>query len=307
MNQKIAIIGAGMAGVAAGRALQAQGYEITLFEKSRGYGGRCATKRWEGHIVDHGAQYFTLRDERFRAAVEASSGSALQRLSAPVLDESGAPWPDSGRWFHRDGNNRLVRDLAQGLELRTEQTISDATALLQRHGGAYAHVISTAPWTQTAALFGLETTFTYIPCLTVLLAYDGTGLGRAAEAYAISDRSAPLAWSACENHKPGRISPGQTVFVAQLSEAFSRTHLEPPLEAYPELVRPLVEARWELPAAQFRAALGHRWRFARIQSPLILPQLPDDLHFAGDALTASRLEDAWRAGTELAESGRFSQ
>ena len=67
MRLKIAIIGAGIAGVSATNALNARGCNVTLFEKSRGYGGRCATKRWEGHTVDHGAQYFTIRDERFRA------------------------------------------------------------------------------------------------------------------------------------------------------------------------------------------------------------------------------------------------
>jgi len=66
-----------MAGVAAAQALKARGCTVTVFEKSRGFGGRCASKRWEGHTIDHGAQYFTIRDERFRAVVQAASGDAL--------------------------------------------------------------------------------------------------------------------------------------------------------------------------------------------------------------------------------------
>ena len=57
MNLRIAIIGAGLAGVSAGRLIADRGHEVRLLEKSRGCGGRCATTRWEGHIVDFGAEY----------------------------------------------------------------------------------------------------------------------------------------------------------------------------------------------------------------------------------------------------------
>jgi predicted NAD/FAD-dependent oxidoreductase len=127
-------------------------------------------------------------------------------------------------------------------------------------------------------------------------------LGRTAEAYAWRDPdpAAPLAWTACENHKPGRIVPGFTVLVAHLSEAFSREHLERPSEAYPDLVRPMIEEAWGLPANSFAAGLGHRWRFARVAEPLRVPGLPPGGHFVGDAVRASRVEDAWLAGLEFA-------
>ena len=56
MGRHIAIIGAGMAGLAAARSLTQAGHTITLYEKSRGVGGRVATRRLEGCIMDHGAQ-----------------------------------------------------------------------------------------------------------------------------------------------------------------------------------------------------------------------------------------------------------
>jgi len=299
MNPNIAIIGAGMAGVSAANALNARGCTVTLFEKSRGFGGRCATKRWEGHTVDHGAQYFTIRDERFRAAVQAASGDALMKLHTPVLDETGRELPDSGRWFHRDGNSRLVRDLARGLDVKTETTIARAENLLRHAGGGFDHVVSTAPFPQTARLFGTDAAFDYVPCLTVLLAYHGEGLGRTRECYAISNQCGPLAWSACENHKPGRIAAGFTVMVAQMSEAFSREHLERPPDEFAATVRPLVEGRWGLPVGNFATALGHRWRFARVARAMQPVKLPPGMHFAGDALTSSRIEDAWLAGAAI--------
>jgi hypothetical protein len=296
MSLRIAIIGAGMAGVSAGRLLADRGHRVTLLEKSRGCGGRCATKRWEGHIVDHGAQYFTLRHLDFSAAVQQTCGEALCRITAPVLDEHGAPLPDTGRYCHREGNSRVVRSMAAGLTLRTETTVTDVRALLAE----YDCVLSTAPLPQTAALFGHTISAEYIPCLTVLLAYRGEPTGLCREAYALSDHTSDLAWSACENHKPGRIATGCTVMVAQMSEAFSRKHLESPPADYPALVLGMVERRWGLSSDNFLAALGHRWRYARVSKSHIAPKLPDRCYFAGDALAASRVEDAWLAGRAAA-------
>ena len=130
-----------MAGVSAGRLLADRGHCVTLLEKSRGCGGRCATKRWEGHIVDHGAQYLTMRHPDFSAAVHQACGRALGRITAPVLDENRAALPDTGRYYHREGNSRLVRGTAAGLTLRTETTVTDGRVLL----GDYDRVLSTAP------------------------------------------------------------------------------------------------------------------------------------------------------------------
>jgi hypothetical protein len=298
MSLRIAIIGAGMAGVSAGRLLADRGHEVTLLEKSRGYGGRCATKRWEGHVVDHGAQYLTVRHPDFAAAVHHACGEALCRVTAPVLDQDGAPRPDTGRYFHRDGNSRLVRSMAAGLTLRTETTVTDARALL----GKYDCVLSPAPLPQTAALLGLSIPAEYIPCLTVLRAYRGEPTGLCQKVYAVSDRGSDLAWSACENHKPDRIAPGCTVMVAQMSETFSRKHLELPPADYPALVRVMVERRWGLSPDNFIGVLGHRWRHARVANSHAAPALPERRHFAGDALAASRVEDAWLAGRAAARN-----
>jgi hypothetical protein len=297
MSLRIAIIGAGMAGVSAGRVLADAGHHVTLLEKSRGCGGRCATKRWEGHVVDHGAQYFTMRDPDFSSAVHRASGDAICRITAPVLDEQGKPLPDTGRYYHREGNSRLVRSLARGLNLQTETTVTDGQALLED----YDSVLSTAPLPQTAALFGQTLAADYLPCLTVLLAYRGEPSGLCRDVYAVSDYTSDIAWCACENHKLGRIAPGYTVMVAQMRETFSRQHLELPPTEYPALVRALVEQRWGLSADNFLCALGHRWRFARVAEPHPSPALPERCYFAGDALTSSRLEDAWLAGRAAAQ------
>jgi predicted NAD/FAD-dependent oxidoreductase len=200
-----------------------------------------------------------------------------------------------------DGNSRLARELANGIEIRSECQIDDARSLL----ADFDQVVSTAPWPQTARLFGMEPVLDYIPCLAVVLAYDGEWIGRTGDTYAFSAPGTTLSWTACENHKRGRIASGFTVLVAHLGEAFSREHLEKPPAEYPALVRSLVKERWEMPTSAFAMAFGHRWRLARVDAPFTPPELPPRLHFVGDALRRSRVEDAWLAGHLFAQSTSF--
>jgi hypothetical protein len=89
--KQIAVVGAGMAGVACARTLAQAGHKVTLIEKSIGIGGRMATRNSGFGTFDHGTQYFTVRDPRFLQALETVPG-LCKRWSAnavQVLDEHG--------------------------------------------------------------------------------------------------------------------------------------------------------------------------------------------------------------------------
>ncbi len=67
--KRIAIIGAGLAGLTCGKALQQAGHDVVIFEKSRGIGGRLATRRAEPFYFDHGVAAFTASDDDFQGFV----------------------------------------------------------------------------------------------------------------------------------------------------------------------------------------------------------------------------------------------
>ncbi|NJM96281.1 MAG: FAD-dependent oxidoreductase [Phormidesmis sp. RL_2_1] len=78
----VAIIGAGLAGITCARALTAAGYTVCLLDKSRGLGGRIATRRINPHLrVDHGLRYW-------QPASEALQATTRELLAAGVLK----PW-----------------------------------------------------------------------------------------------------------------------------------------------------------------------------------------------------------------------
>ncbi|MBL0943468.1 MAG: FAD-dependent oxidoreductase [Hydrogenophaga sp.] len=123
-----AVVGAGMAGVACARTLLQAGHRVTLLEKSRGFGGRMATRRTEFGGFDHGVQYFTVRDDRFERVLRATATSAVRAWSAStvrVLDAFGhvlasAPPPTEPHFVAAPGMNALVTLWAQPL-LHPEQ------------------------------------------------------------------------------------------------------------------------------------------------------------------------------------------
>lgn len=111
-----------MAGVACARTLLQAGHRVTLIEKSRGFGGRMATRRTEFGGFDHGAQYFTVRDSRFARAL-LTAQDLLKPWSVStvrVLDEFGqvlesAPVPTEPHFVAVPGMSSLVHHWAQPL------------------------------------------------------------------------------------------------------------------------------------------------------------------------------------------------
>ena len=53
-TQRIAVIGAGISGLSCATSLQQAGFEITVFDKSRGPSGRMSTRLGDGWQCDAG-------------------------------------------------------------------------------------------------------------------------------------------------------------------------------------------------------------------------------------------------------------
>jgi renalase len=117
--RKIAVIGAGIAGLACARTLAQAGHDVTVFEKAPAAGGRMASADSPFGTFDTGVQYFTVRDERFQKVL-----SLTPRLVRPwsanavrVLDPHGrvaeAALPArEAHWVATPGMDALARHWA---------------------------------------------------------------------------------------------------------------------------------------------------------------------------------------------------
>jgi len=126
---KVAIIGAGIAGLTAARAFFQRGIEVKVFEKSRGLGGRVCTKRFDWGNVDIGAQYFTARDKRFLQQVKqwrSDNVVDIWPFSPYVLTEEGLRKTDSTtlRYVGVPGMNSIAHSLARNLDIAFSQRVN---------------------------------------------------------------------------------------------------------------------------------------------------------------------------------------
>ena len=115
------IIGAGMTGLTLAHRLQAQNQTTLVLEKSRGLGGRMATRRDEKNTYDHGAQFYKTSRER-------------------ALIPWHSAWTESGfshLWFERDGksfwcSHKGMTALAKNLASSVSVELNEKAVLIKK-------------------------------------------------------------------------------------------------------------------------------------------------------------------------------
>ena len=95
----VVIVGAGMAGLVCAQRLQQAGYHVAVLEKSRGLGGRMATRRLEGVPIDHGARFLQPQGEMLTALARQFATQKLLTHWQPH-----AFYLDSAGQLHTDGS-----------------------------------------------------------------------------------------------------------------------------------------------------------------------------------------------------------
>jgi hypothetical protein len=305
MTKSIAIIGAGMAGLSCAMELKARGMNPVLFDKGRGPGGRMATRRAEidgaETSFDHGAQYFTARDPRFRHAVEGWQSAGYV-----------APWPAAGEdaFVGTPGMNAPLKQMAQffniAWETRIDAVLHDVHTWHLKSGTAIfraQQLVCAIPAEQAAELLAKEAP-EFAACAAQARSQSCWALMvRFADRLDLGDcfRGEAVAWAARNSSKPGR-GEGED-WVIHASPAWSSEHLE----LSPDEVAPLLLAAFftEADAATQTPlhAAAHRWRYAMVERAEGPPALWDaalDLGLCGDWLSGPRVEAAFLSGLELA-------
>lgn len=304
----VAIIGAGIAGLACADRLAEAGCTVRLFDKGRGPGGRMSTRRIEldGASVtfDHGAQYFTARDPRFAAVLKQWAQKDLA-----------APWPAAGpdAWVGTPGMDAPVHALAKRHSVewgrRVERVVRDGGRWTLPGAGAatFDALVIAIPAEQAAALLqpiaprlaAHAASVPTLPCWTMLAAFDER-LPLATDVIRGDDHAA-LGWAARDSAKPGR--PGGERWVVQGGAHWSQRYLE---EAAPTMAGRLLHALEHHAGTALapRYITAHRWRYARTTAaePAVLWDAGARVGLCGDWCREARVEGAWVSGHTLARA-----
>jgi renalase len=311
------IIGAGIAGLSAGRELRRQGIHVTILEKARGVGGRMATRRFGGGVFDHGTQYFAPGSAWFQTRIDewVRDGFAREwfRVSRYEMDPR---FVSSARYCGLPAMTAIPKHLAEGLDLHTEARV----VRLAQRGSAWTAVtvegaeysgdacILTAPLPQALDILAQSDVpdlpdpdalrdVVYDPCVTVLAICEQSpslpvnGVLEVAEGPVLR---------IMDNHRKG-ISPGCHAVTIHASAQFSRVHFDTDPAVSGAL---LLEQALPLLGVAVREWQAHRWRFSTVPNPIEKPfhsviDAPP-LLLAGDAFGNNGVEGAARSGLKAA-------
>ena len=338
-QRHIAVVGAGIAGITCARTLVQAGHRVTVFEKSRGAGGRMSTRETEFGGFDHGTQYFTVRDERFEEALATATGIVRpwSANTVRVLDDRGRVVAASlpareAHWVAKPGMNALVRQWAQPL-LDSEQLVLDTRVVfieqdklephrwqLQTDGpGAGVHsgfdaVVLAVPAPQAHELLDdselsdpLRTDLAGVgiaPCWTLMVAFPQAQqptLSTLGPQWNVARSTHHrIAWLARESSKPGR-GPIER-WTIQASPAWSQRHLEDDADRVKaKLLRAFTEVTGIRTEPHYASA--HRWRYAQTTKTLGKTHAWDaalGIGACGDWCIGHRVEDGFVSGLEMA-------
>lgn len=307
----VAIIGAGMAGLACARALADAGARVSVIDKGRGLGGRIATRRGALGAVDHGAVALSAT----KGACEHApySGRYGAYLAAAAAQGAAAFWPAAQAWVGLPGMSGIVKPLAQGLSVQVGAEVTGLVRAgqewrLQGDGvpdTAFDQVILAIPQPQA---FGLLTPWpegqqvigaARMRAVWTAMARFDLPLPLRDDLIGLAD--GPIAQAIRTSAKPGR-GDGEA-WVLHASADWTAAHLDLDKPAAAGLLLAAFFDRFGLAPAAPVWLEGHRWRYGLTAQPLGQPFVRDaaaGLSVCGDWCLGDSACDAFVSGSALA-------
>ena len=315
----IAIIGAGIASLSCAARLKALGFQVQLYEKSRGVSGRMSTRNNDDWSGDHGAQYFTARDPLFIDQVNEWINADVAAIWNPRLKVFKAnQWQDStateNRYVGIPAMNSPGKHLAKTLPIEFNQTI-DRVAYAQNKWQLHSlesgdihqkfdWLVVALPAPQALALtksidksiekFTIDANMQ--GCWTVMASFTAN-LNLPFDAAFINNEI--ISWISRNNSKPKRT--GLETWVIHANPTWSQEWIELDKDEAAKRILDCAK-KFGLDCRTAKISI-HRWRYASGHTnPIPVFRLHEDLKlgFCGDWLNGGRVEGAWLSGNQLA-------
>jgi predicted NAD/FAD-dependent oxidoreductase len=317
LTHKVAVIGAGLAGLSCSSYLRRAGCFVEVFEQERVIGGRVATARNGVVAFDSGAQYLTARSDKFRAYINELVSAGYAARWDPKTTTGDTKGVQLHTWYvGTPGMSSIVRPLAESIRVHTGKKVHTLTQTDkgwmiwfedQTSVGPFAACAVAIPAPAARLLLGrvegmVETLsrVRMLPTWSVMVRLAERTLP---DQDVYSDMSEVLRWIARNSSKPGRSAAGggETV-VIHASPNWSRETEDADPEAVAEEVWAEVTRQLNLPAVTPQQMTAHLWRHGLVDQSLgesFIYSTHYKIGTAGDWCLGRLAEHAYESGQGL--------
>ena len=320
---KIAIIGAGISAITIAQNLK-NITNVTLFEKSRGVGGRMALRRSGPYEFDHGAQFFTAKSEDFKNFIAPLiKENVIKQWNARFAEFKNNKLLRKTIWNSEyphyvgvPGMNSICKYLSLELDIKLNTKVNKIVKNTNnrwelfdeklKNLGEFDWVISTAPAIQSAEI--LSKNFKYhtdllgrkmLGCFSLMLGFK-KALPLSWDAALIRD--ADISWVSINSSKPNRTE--SFAMLIHSTNVWAEKHLS---DNYQDVALFLNKETSRIIGYDTSKADHidlHAWRYANIgkqNTSNLLIDYENRLATCGDWVTQGRVECAFEAGILMAK------
>ncbi len=134
---EVVVIGAGMSGLICAQGLQTMGFQVLVLDKSKGVGGRLATRRLHNTCVDHGLPYFQEGKDRLLNKVidDLSEKNIIEPWKGEIYelksDNSLVISAPVKRYFAKEGITSVAKYLVKNELIEAELAIKKAAKVIK--------------------------------------------------------------------------------------------------------------------------------------------------------------------------------
>ncbi|MGH1460723.1 MAG: NAD(P)/FAD-dependent oxidoreductase [Neptuniibacter sp.] len=314
----VAIIGAGLSGAVLCDLLLQAGYQVTVFDKSRGTGGRLASCRLSDYTADLGAPFIQHSGSPFSEWIREQE--EVKQWQPRVYDFDGIPVESTSCYTAAPRQSALTRRLLTGAEFRPStrvgfiwpELVSENNSVVVRDEkgkglGYFDAVVVATPAQQAAPLLESIPRFMKkasainydISWVHVLVTYSEEPINTPD---LLSGEHKILSRITKDSAKPGRQCPVNTeVWTIEANEQWSRRQRDSDKE---EVALELRKAFLELLPSHSNiiAERTHRWLYARHTKTNFTHLWDADtgIGVCGDWFAAGGAEAAWLSACSLA-------
>lgn len=333
-HEGVLVVGAGVAGLACARDLDHRGIPVTVLERGRGVGGRCATRRVDGQPVDHGIAFLHGSDPAFLDALHSVQGATPLPGWPARVEGTGTPCqpdafaPGERRLAYAEGVTAFPKAMASGVDVRL---LAMVTGLfpegplwrLELAGGGTARARTVVLALATEEALGLvdglppgdmelegarhllRMVAASVPCLTVLAGYP---LDAPSPTWDMAFPESSTIVKDVVHDSAKRIHPAWTVLVIQAAARWSRQHASEPAESWAAALLAETSRLYGEWAAHPAWTQSHYWQYARTEpgnelaGPVVIPGTEGrTLGIAGEVFAeGGGIQAAWLSGRRLA-------